>query len=186
MTTTAKKAPAKKAAAGRAGAEGTAAPSAPPRAADTPPKGQTKRPGRPSTKTKRAERAANLADQLTTLSLGLALLDPRDAAAVGRHAEAVADALAELADQNRMVARLLDGAAAGGALLGVFTALLPLVVELLANHGRLGPMSAAFATPIGDAPAGPAGAGLGDLLATFGAGPVPPAPDGAAEGPAGR
>jgi hypothetical protein len=110
-----------------------------------------KPPGRPTVKAKRAERAAALADQLTAVSLGLALIAPADAVAVGRHAEAIAEALAQLADQNRLVARLLDGATAGGAIVGVFAAMLPLVVELLANHGRLGPMSPAFATP---APAG--------------------------------
>jgi hypothetical protein len=125
-------------------------------------------PGRPTVKAKRAERAAALADQLTAASLGLALIAPADAVAVGRHAEGIADALAQLADQNRLVAKLLDGATAGGAILGVFTAILPLAVELLANHGRLGAMSPMFATPAPTGDDDHQAANVGGLAAMLG------------------
>jgi len=134
----------------------------PPRATP-PPSGRG--PGRPTKTQKRAERATKLAGDLTAMSLGLMMISPRNALAVGKHAENVAGALADLAEQNTFVAKLLDGAAVGGAWLGVATATLPLAVEVLANLGALGAWSPMLRTRLPTDPPEDAPANLTHLFA---------------------
>lgn len=110
-------------------------------------------PGRPSKTDRRRERTERLANQLASVSVGLLLISPADAQAVGRHAQGIAEALAELAEQNAVVAKLLDGAATGGAWLGLLGAVVPLLLDIAGNHGLL---PEGIAQLLGHAPPEPA------------------------------
>lgn len=79
----------------------------------------------------------------------LAFTAPADAAAVMMHAPPIADALHNLAVERPEVARVLDTVLAVGPYGAVIAAVLPLVVQLLHNHGVLStPMAVAMgATP---------------------------------------
>lgn len=79
----------------------------------------------------------------------LAFTYPADAAAVITHAPPIADALHALALERPEVARVLDTVLAVGPYGAVIAAVLPLVVQLLHNHGVLStPMAVSLgATP---------------------------------------
>lgn len=79
----------------------------------------------------------------------LAFTYPADAAAVITHAPPIADALHALALERPEVARVLDAVLAVGPYGAVIAAVLPLVVQLLHNHGVISvPMAVSLgATP---------------------------------------
>ena len=79
----------------------------------------------------------------------LAFTYPADAAAVITHAPPIADALHALALERPEVARVLDTVLAVGPYGAVIAAVLPLVVQLLHNHGVISvPMAVSLgATP---------------------------------------
>lgn len=58
-----------------------------------------------------------------------------DAAAIGEHTPAIAQALADVADQDDRVAAVLDRLAQVGPWGAVITALIPLTLQIAANHG---------------------------------------------------
>lgn len=141
-------------------------------------------PGRPSTKNKRADRLGENLGAVALLLAGLGAKD--DAEAIVHHAEGIAESWAALAEQNRFVARILDGANVGGAWAMALTTTGPLVAELLANHGQLGALSGLMSTrgrkareAVADAGGLDAGGldlgALGGLFATAAANGAPPA-----------
>jgi hypothetical protein len=92
-------------------------------------------------------------------------VSPADGVAIANHAEPIAEALAELAETNRYVARLLDGAGTVGGWLGLALAVAPLVAEIAANHGALGAASPLFATKLATSPAAATGSAAGPVPA---------------------
>lgn len=98
--------------------------------------------GRPSNAEKRRE---NLEEQLASIGMVLAGAAAAtgsqalaaDGVAVINHASPIAEALANLAEANPRVAKLLDGTVTGSAWLGVFFAVAPLIMEVAGNHGLL-------------------------------------------------
>ena len=60
-----------------------------------------------------------------------------DAAAVSMHGPNVFHELAVLADQNEKVASVLSYLTEAGPYAGILTASMPLVLQILANHGRV-------------------------------------------------
>jgi len=64
---------------------------------------------------------------------------PADAGALGKYGPGIADEAAKLAEQNDGVARVIDYVTEVGPYAGLFTAAMPLVLQLLANHGVMKP-----------------------------------------------
>jgi hypothetical protein len=60
-----------------------------------------------------------------------------DAGAFSQHGPAVATEVAALAEQNEKIASWVDYLSEAGPYMGLAVATLPLVMQLLANHGRL-------------------------------------------------
>ena len=60
-----------------------------------------------------------------------------DAGAIGMHAPGLCDEAARLADDNEQVARVLDYLAMSGPYAALMGAALPLVMQLLVNHGKM-------------------------------------------------
>jgi hypothetical protein len=66
-----------------------------------------------------------------------------DAGAINMHAPKISEELAKLADQNEQVSKLLDYLTAAGPYSGIIVAVLPLALQLAANHERINPDAAA-------------------------------------------
>lgn len=75
-----------------------------------------------------------------------------DAAAIAMHAEGVATAIADLAVEDARIAAVLDKLTAVGPYSALVGAVMPLAVQLAANHGIVGDKQAAMfgAVPVGD------------------------------------
>lgn len=117
-------------------------------------------PGRPSNKAKRAEKVGGM---LATVGMCVMPFQPADGVAVMQHSPAIADAVAELAEQNKRIASFIDSATTNAAWVGVGIAVLPLVVQILANHELI-------PAELGALVAGAQGAAQGNPMA-------PPSPD---------
>lgn len=60
-----------------------------------------------------------------------------DAAAIGMHGPPISAEIVNLADQNERIAKAVDYLLEAGPYAGLVTAVLPLVLQLLANHNRI-------------------------------------------------
>ena len=71
-----------------------------------------------------------------------------DAGAIGEHSPAISQELAALADKNASVAKFIDSLTEAGPYAGLIVAVMPLTLQILANHGILkGDMSAVGVKP---------------------------------------
>jgi hypothetical protein len=133
----------------RATAKRKAAPKAPPKAKpapkvkpaastttdtnDSPP---TRGPGRPpGSGTKRAKRADGVTAVLGLIGTGVAIRNQADAVAIFNGAPALADALANLAETNRAMARTLDALIETTGYTEVAIAVAAIALPIMANHG---------------------------------------------------
>lgn len=116
----------------------------------TPP--PTRKGGRPRAQaqtvtTKRHEREEGLNGLFQVVSAGLLMArQPADAAAVAEHGPNISREAAILADQNGNVAKALDYITAVGPFAALLGAAMPLVLQILANHGTI---PAAALAPMG-------------------------------------
>lgn len=116
----------------------------------TPPPPATKRRGRPPGSTNKA--TANAAPKMSSLEMryqgvqgigqliqgGLMLTkNYADAAAVGMHWDGVAKEVATLAEAEPAVARIVDLVIQAGPYAGLIAAVMPLAMQLAANHGMI-------------------------------------------------
>jgi hypothetical protein len=60
-----------------------------------------------------------------------------DAGAIGQHAHPIAEELASIADTNEKLAKWLDYFSVAGPYAGLVKASLPLLLQLMANHGTI-------------------------------------------------
>jgi len=65
-----------------------------------------------------------------------------DAGAISIHKDAISLEAAKVADENEKFGALLDRLTAVGPYAGLLTAVLPLAMQLAANHGRIDPVKA--------------------------------------------
>jgi hypothetical protein len=65
-----------------------------------------------------------------------------DAGAIAIHKDNISIEVAKVADENEKFAALLDRLTAVGPYAGLLTAVLPLAMQLAANHGRIDPLKA--------------------------------------------
>lgn len=72
-------------------------------------------------------------------AFALSFKSPPDAAAVLMHTPDIAAALNDLAQQKPEVAAVLDKILAAGPYGAILSAVVPLVVQVLVNHGKVGP-----------------------------------------------
>lgn len=71
-----------------------------------------------------------------------------DAGAIGEHSPAVSRELASLSEKNASVAKFIDSLTEAGPYAGLIIAVMPLTLQILANHGILkGDMSAVGVKP---------------------------------------
>ena len=71
-----------------------------------------------------------------------------DAGAIGQHSPAISTELAALAEKNASVAKFIDSLTEAGPYAGLIVAVMPLTLQILANHGILkGDMSAVGVKP---------------------------------------
>jgi len=66
-----------------------------------------------------------------------------DAGAISMHSESISREVATLAAQNEQVAKLVDYMTSAGPYSGILIAVLPLALQLAANHDRINPDKAA-------------------------------------------
>lgn len=145
---------------GTPAANGAGTAGAGPVARDRPPAGATagRGRGRPSKADKRAETVDRLTQRFTRWAMLLMFLDDRTAVAVLRHSPNIAESATDVAERYPWAAKLLDGAASGGALIGFGGAVGMLGLEIAANHDLLPePFNSMLKSPEGDDGAPPQG-----------------------------
>ena len=70
-------------------------------------------------------------------AFGLSFKSPADAAAVMIHTPPIAQAMADLANEKPEVAAILDRLLAAGPYAALLTAVTPLILQVLCNHGKM-------------------------------------------------
>lgn len=101
-----------------------------------PPRKTTAR--RATTPTKTAERADGVQGLFQLTAAGLAMFGQvADAGAIHKHSESVALETAKLAEDNASVARVVDYVCAVGPFAGLIAAVMPLCLQILANHNKI-------------------------------------------------
>jgi len=134
----------------------------------TPPPAEPRGPGRPRNQARRAENATAM---LGLIGTGVFAVNRVDGAAILNGAPGLAEALAELAETNKTVARVLDTTYEVGGWAKVALAAWGITGPILVNHGAFGmapapieaPPASAPYTPPPARPAGPAGDPFGGV-----------------------
>lgn len=122
--------------------------------ADTPavPTPPARGPGRPSVKSRRSQATTGV---IATVGVAVSVMNADDGKAILEGAPALGDALAELAETNRAVARALDTLSGTSAWAGVALAVYAIAAPIAVNHGMFG--LGVQASPTGEpTPAAPA------------------------------
>jgi hypothetical protein len=94
------------------------------------------RPTAASSRKKERQEAVNGLGQLAQVPL-VAMGQLADAAAIGMRWPAVATELAELADKDERIARACDVLLQVGPYAGLITAVMPLAMQFMVNHGKV-------------------------------------------------
>lgn len=112
----------------------------PPRTSAKGPRGPQNAPGRkpgtPVTRQTKTDYKAGIEGLLQLAAFGVSFSAPYDAAAIVYHSTPIAIALNDLAQVKPEVARVLDKILAAGPYGAVLSAVVPLIVQLLTNHGK--------------------------------------------------
>lgn len=137
--------------------------------------GRNQKANTPSSAARTQQRAQAVFDMLTIPVAGLAgtgqALKSKpliaDAVVLGHSAPQIAKAVAEVADQDDRIARVVDGLVQTGPYAALFTAILPVAVQIAANHS---PRFAQIGAMLGARP-------VDDILSAASAPPPSPTPD---------
>lgn len=114
----------------------TRTPAPPPKRGSKETKPAAPRPGSMAAKTAEREEAVNGLFQLGAATCML-LRQPADGAAVAEHGPKIAHETAVIAETNASFAKTIDYITAVGPYAGLMTACLPLILQILANHGKV-------------------------------------------------
>jgi hypothetical protein len=137
--------------------------------------------GRPTNVSKRADRYTQRLDEVGE---AIQMIEPTDGAIIRRGSRRLGNALAELAEQNAGVAKLLDGATLGGAYTQVGLASLAIILPIVMHHvAPVPPEPAPVAGPT--IPTGPQVYATDDHIGAFVAEPTVDRSDPAPPPPAG-
>lgn len=107
-------------------------------AAAAPPRSRAQKPQGAPRKTQKDSRAEAVGGLFQLASFGCVMVgNYADAAAIGEHGPNISGELATLAAQNERIGTYIDYLTQAGPYAGLVTAVLPLALQLLANHKRI-------------------------------------------------